>query len=234
MNTAIAKPPVINMRYLLIGLCMLVAAGLALVLTPRMKAADQGKLIDLETMIPKRFGDWRVDESITPLRVSPDVQAKLDKIYNQTLSRTYINQKGERLMLSIAYGGDQSDSMQVHKPEVCYPAQGFQVIKQLNGTLDVGTLLIPVKRLVAVHGARAEPITYWITVGDEVALSGWKRKLAQVRFGFTGRIPDGLLFRVSSIANDEEGAFQAHARFARTLLGAVDVNTRQRLIGRGQ
>ena len=108
---------------------MLAAAGLALALTPRLKLADQGPTISLEAMIPKQFGEWKLEGTIASLIVSPDVQALLDKIYNQTLSRTYINPKGERIMLSIAYGGDQSDTMAVHKPEVCYPAQGFQILK---------------------------------------------------------------------------------------------------------
>ncbi len=114
-------------RHLLIGLIMLAAAGLALALTPRLKVADQGLKINLEAMIPKQFGEWKLDETIAPIMFSPDVQAGLDKIYNQMLNRTYINSQGEQIMLSIAYGGEQSYSMQVHRPEMCYPAQGFQV-----------------------------------------------------------------------------------------------------------
>jgi EpsI family protein len=233
MNIAINKPPLVNMRYLLIGLLMLVAAGLAFALTPREKTADSGPRIDLERMLPKQFGVWRVDESVVPVQVSADVQAKLNKIYNQTLTRTYVNDQGKRVMLSIAYGGDQSDAMQVHKPEVCYPAQGFQVIKQYQDILDLGSVRIPVKRLVAANGARIEPITYWITVGDVVAMSGWKRKIAQLRYGFTGKIPDGLLFRVSTISRDEEAAFQIQAEFSKSLIASMDSFARQRLIGSG-
>ena len=62
---------------------------------------------NLETMFPKAFGDWRVDTSMPVILPSPDVQALLDKIYNQVLSRSYVNAKGERIMLSVAYGGDR-------------------------------------------------------------------------------------------------------------------------------
>ena len=64
----------IKLPHLLIGLAMLAAAGLALALTPRLKLADQGPKISLEAMIPKQFGEWKLEETITSLIVSPDVQ----------------------------------------------------------------------------------------------------------------------------------------------------------------
>lgn len=231
MNTAIAKPPVINMRYLLIGLFMCTAAVLALALTPKQRVADQGPKIDLETMIPKKFGDWRVDESIVPLQVSPDVQAKLSKIYNQTLSRTYINSRGESVMLSVAYGSDQSDSMQVHKPEVCYPAQGFQVLSQYKSVMQINSIEIPVKRLVAKQSSRIEPITYWITVGEEAVTGGVDRKIAQIRYGLTGKVPDGMLVRISNISSNEDASFRLHDIFALDLYRQVESKNRRHVFG---
>ena len=221
----------INLRYLIIGIVMLAAAGLAVAITPREKIADNGPKVDLETMIPKQFGEWRVDEAIAPLQISPDRQASLDKIYNQTLSRTYIDKQGQRIMLSIAYGGDQSDSMAVHKPEVCYPAQGFQVLRQFDAKYDTGYGAIPVRRLVATQGSRIEPITYWITVGDSVA-QGTKLKLEQLKYGLTGRVPDGLLFRISNISGNEQQSFTVHDSFVKALLGALAPDQRTRLIGK--
>src|SRR5690606_39144111 len=155
------------------------------------------------------------------LIADPELQAKLDKIYNQTLTRTYVNSRNERIMLSIAYGGDQSDSMAVHKPEVCYPAQGFQILKNKSGIFSTGEGDIPVKRLVATQGPRIEPITYWTTVGDTVAVSGIKWKLQQMKYGLTGSIPDGLLFRISSIQADESAAYRNQDDFTRALIGAL-------------
>lgn len=224
MNTL--TMPRFNLQYLLIGVFMLAAAGLSVALTPKAKVADQGPKIDLETMIPKQFGDWRVDESIVPVQVSPDVQAKLDKIYNQTLSRTYVNGRGERIMLSIAYGSDQSDSMSVHKPDVCYPAQGFEILSRKKDTMGLAGKTIPVKRLVARQNTRIEPITYWITVGARVVTGGLDRKLAQIRFGMTGSVPDGLLFRISNIDPDPPHAWSLHDRFAAELHEALRDSTR--------
>jgi len=222
----------ISFKHIVIGLCMIAAAGMALALKPTVKVADAGPKVDLEVLIPKSFGDWKIDETIVPLLADPETQAKLDKIYNQTLTRTYVNSKGERIMLSIAYGGDQSDAMAVHKPEICYPAQGFQILKNASGTFSTNDGSIPVKRLVATQGARIEPITYWTTVGDKVAVSGWKWKLQQMKYGLTGQIPDGLLFRISSIQADESVAYQVQDEFARALLGAMTPEGKARIIGK--
>lgn len=222
----------ISLKHLIIGLCMFVAAGMALALKPTHKISDAEPKVDLEVLIPKTFGDWKIDETIMPLIADPQQQALIKKIYNQTLSRTYVNSQGDRVMLSIAYGGDQSDSMAVHKPEVCYPAQGFLLLRNPTiSTFSTGEGSIPVKRLVAEKGQRVEPITYWTTVGDKVAVNGLKWKLQQLKYGLTGKIPDGLLFRISSIQSDDAKAYQMQDAFARELLQAMSPRGRQRIIG---
>ena len=222
----------ISFKHLVIALCMFAAAGMALALKPTQKIADTGPKIDLEVLIPQQFGDWKMDETILPLIANPEQEALIKKIYRQTLSRTYINSSGDRIMLSIAYGGAQTDSMSVHKPEVCYPAQGFQIIKNAADTFSTGEGNIPVKRLVATQGQRIEPITYWTTVGDTVAgVSGLKWKLNVLKYGLTGKIPDGLLFRISSIQADDAKAYQTQDEFARDLLQAMSPSGRERLIG---
>ena len=105
---------------------------------PTKRLADTRPKVVLETLFPKGFGEWRVDDRMPVQLISPDTQAMLDKIYNQTLSRTYINPRGDRIMLSVAYGGDQSDGTRAHRPEVCYPAQGFQILSRSQGRLDIG------------------------------------------------------------------------------------------------
>jgi EpsI family protein len=123
--------------------------------------------------------------------------------------------------------------MGVHKPEICYPAQGLPILNLVAGVFNTGFSEIPVKRLVASRGNGAEPITYWITVGDTVAISGLKWKLAQLKYGLTGRVPDGLLFRVSSIGRtgEEEIAYRLQEEFIRDLLKPLSPESRKRLIG---
>jgi len=219
-------------RVLVAGLAMFVAAGLAVATKPTRKVADEAPRIDLEVLIPKQFGDWKVDPSIVPVQVSPDVQAKLDKIYTQTLARTYVNPRGERVMLSIAYGGDQGgESTQVHRPEFCYTAQGFQIVQSAVDDLATRFGALAVRRLVATQNYRKEPITYWITVGEYATLPGVGRKLRQLAYGLTGRVPDGMLVRVSTLGESAPAAYAVQDRFVNDLLSAVAPSERTRLIG---
>jgi EpsI family protein len=221
---------VANIKYLLIGMALIVAAWGGVVLKPTKHIADQRPKIDLESMIPKQFADWQIDDQVVPLQVDPQRLALLNKIYNQTLARTYINAQGERIMLSIAYGGDESDSMQVHRPDVCYPAQGFQIMDLVIGTFDTGYGVIPVKRMVAKMDSRVEPITYWVTIGDTVAVNSLKWKLAQLKYGLTGKVPDGMLFRVSSLG-EQSSAYPMQENFIKILLKSLTPENRTRLIG---
>jgi EpsI family protein len=216
---------------LVMGALMVSSAVATKALTPTVKLADSQASIDLAGMIPTRFGDWHVDESIIPLQVDPDTQARLDKIYNQTLSRTYVDRNGDRIMLSIAYGGDQSDSLAVHRPETCYTAQGFNVSSNVDGTLATSFGNVAVRRLNATAGARVEPITYWITVGDKVTRPGTEQKLQQLRYGLTGSIPDGMLVRVSSISSDMASAYGLQQKFVGDMLASLAPASRKRLIG---
>ena len=212
------------------ALLMVAGAVAAWVATPTRRMADTRPRVDIEQLIPSSFGDWRVDRSIVPVQIDPAVQKQIRELYSQTLARTYINQKGEQVMLVIAYGGEQNDTMAVHKPDVCYPAQGFEIIRTQSTLLDSGFGAVPVAQLVARQPRRYEPLTYWIRVGDTVDGTGFQRKLTQLKYGMHGAIPDGLLFRVSSFGPEEQ-AFPLQGRFARELLAALPPAGRAFLIG---
>ena len=186
---------------------------------------------DLERLVPERFGDWRVDADVPPVAPAPDVQAKLDRLYGQVLSRTYVNAAGERMMLTVAYGGDQSDALKVHRQEVCYRAQGFEIHGLAHGSLTADGRSIPVTRMLAVRGERSEPVTYWFTMGDRVVLGRFERLRVQLAAGLRGRVPDGMLVRVSSLSGDAPAAYAAQAGFVGALLAAVPAPSATRLAG---
>src|ERR1700693_5945618 len=95
------KPFIVS---LVLGLLMVSSSVLTMVLTPSIDIADQQNQIDLEALIPSEFNDWKMDVSEAPLLINPDEKGTINKLYTQTLSRTYINRQGEHVMLSIAYG----------------------------------------------------------------------------------------------------------------------------------
>lgn len=187
--------------------------------------------VKLEAAVPSAFGDWRIDPYTRPVIPDPSTLAALTRIYHETLARTYINSRGERIMLSLAYGRRQNDSMRLHQPEGCYTGQGFgvRVIGQIN--VGNGAASFPVTRLHATLGARQEPVTYWMVIGGRHAVTQTEMKLAQLRFGLRGYLPDGLLFRVSSINPDSNAGFSLQDQFIQQLLAAVTPVVRDGLVG---
>ena len=224
------KSPLLRTGIVLAAL-MFAATALAVVLRPSSRVADESPTFSLDRMIPEQFEDWRVDSSIMPIQVSPDVQAELDKIYNQTLARTYVNTRGERIMLSIAYGGDQSDSLSVHLPEGCYGGQGFAIQEKIKSSIATAFGGIPVARLVASKGSRVEPITYWLVSAGTASSSTWETKLAKLAYSIKGKIPDGMLVRISSISSNAPNAYELQSRFSNALLSSLTPEDRARLIG---
>lgn len=216
---------------LIVAALMIASVAAAHFMKPTARSADQLPKLNLESAIPSAFGDWKVDTSAPPMLVSPDVKAELDKIYNQTLSRVYVNSRGERVMLSIAYGGDQSDSLTVHMPEGCYTGQGFQIRFRDAHVIDAEGARIPLVRLLAEKGQRSEPISYWIFIGSDFATSRAERKLAQLKSSLLGTIPEGLLVRVSNISREKDQSYALHEDFIGSMVSAIPPEKRKRIVG---
>jgi EpsI family protein len=221
----------VNPTAVVIALLMVAASAAAIIARPGTKAAAGASQFFLELTVPRRFGDWQVEPLRVAQVVNPQTQELLDKLYTEVLARTYVNSTGYRVMLSLAYGSDQRGSLQAHKPEVCYPAQGFTLHRNQAAVLATPFGEIPVRRLYATLGSRSEPVTYWFVVGDTAVQSKLQKRLVDLRMGLTGRIPDGLLFRVSSIDTDVARAYEVQDRFVRELLQAVPPDARRRLSG---
>lgn len=220
-----------NPSKLLLGLAMIVAAGLTVAITPTLHIADKLPPVNLETMIPKQFGDWTLDEKIVYQQISPDLKSALDKIYTVVLTRTYTSSRGYRIMLSVPYGKDQTDGLSAHDPEGCYPAQGLQIMSKSEEVLSTSSGDIPVHRMEASGGGRHELVTYWFTMGNHAVSSEWDRKKQQMHYAFRGEIPDGMLVRVSSIDADTKDAYRIQGLFIDALVKALPPESRLRVSG---
>jgi len=217
---------------LVLGALMLSSAAVTRVLTPTEKIADREAPINLESMVPTRFGHWQLDaEAGANVLPSPDVQANLDKIYDQILSRTYVNERGERIMLTITYGSAQTQDLRAHRQEVCYTAQGFEISDLSHEVMRIFNHNVPVTRMFAQKDARQEPVTYWFTMGNQVVLSRTERFLVQLKYSFSGVIPDGLLVRVSNLTPNKNAGFQTQADFLNELMPALAPAAVTKLLG---
>jgi EpsI family protein len=216
-------------RAILLSVSMLLASFASIALTP--KLAVKPPEFSLENIIPERFGDWQMDNQANQSVVNPQTQAFLQTLYSQTLSRVFVNPKGRRIMLSLAYGADQNHDNQIHKPEVCYPAQGFQIIRKYNVMIRAGNLELPAMRVETQSGGRYEPVTYWIRMGDTLVRGAIEQNLARVRAGLNGKITDGMLFRISEVNSETQNSYALQDQFIAELLTSLTPEARQLLIG---
>ena len=219
------------MKNLLLGTLIVLAAFAAMTFRPTILLADQRPKVELEELIPRQFGDWREIKQSAEQIINPQQTALLQKLYSQTLSRTYINTNGTVVMVSVAYGSNQSDGIALHYPEVCYPAQGFQLMNNEKVVIHTPFGVIPAKKLMTKLGNRFEPVTYWTTIGDKAVEGGIHTKLEQIKYGMRGAIPDGLIFRISSINREESSGHDDQNKFARDLVASLPVESRLRLAG---
>jgi EpsI family protein len=209
------------------------SAVLGTVGRPSVKAEVGPAAFKLDNAIPAHFGEWSEVRQEVQQVVNPQTQELLDKLYSQLLTRVYRNREGERVMLSMAYGGDQRGKLQAHLPEVCYPAQGFELRNKVQQDLQTSFGSIPVTRLETRLGQRHEPVSYWFTLGDKTLRSSsrWEKRWVEIRFGLTGEVPGGLLFRVSSLDGDASRAYGLHDRFILDLLTLIGSESRAKLLG---
>ena len=214
------------------GLALCCALLAAEILKPD-RVVTRAAMLELEHVVPTRIRQWRVDAAPPPVQpASEDRASRRSPGEQQILARTYVDDRGRRVMLVISYGLDPTnDGLQGHRPEYCYQAQGFSVQTLRDERLVLGGSQLPVRRLVAERGLRQEPITYWMMVGERAVRPGWERKFEQLRAGLGGRVPEGMLVRVSSLERDARVGHAVQAQFIESLLASLDAHARARVAG---
>jgi EpsI family protein len=135
-------------------------------------------------------------------------------------------------MLSIAYGKNQSKALELHVPEICYPAQGFALLHKRKFLLNLSGNSILATRLQTNLDQRFEPVTYWTVVGDQITTNALEKRLTEMRYAMHGQIPDGMLVRVSSIDKNSDKAYALQSSFARDLIQAISPDHRSRFAGK--
>lgn len=223
------SPRWVSALLLCVAMCAASFTALRLKL-PAIEAADV-RLPGLESLIPPMFGDWRMLPSSVGAIVNPVVDEVLAQTYTELVTRVYADGQGRRIMLSVAYGSNQSRDLQVHRPEVCYSAQGFIVSDLRKDTLNTAHGALPIMRLNARAGRRSESITYWLRMGDSVVRGNIEQGIARVSAGLQGSPIDGIVFRVSSIGATPDVEYRIHDAFVADLLGQADLPALRQLTG---
>ena len=195
------------------------------------------KGLPLTQLVPARIGVWVLGEGgdIVVPKVPGSLSAKL---YTDTLTRLYVNSEtGEQVMLLIAYGRAQSDILQLHRPESCYPAIGLPIMFRRDDDIALGRAggAIPAVALTAGAGNRIEDIVYWTRLGEYLPRSAADQRRDRLKTAMDGIVSDGVLIRASTLRMDPEGG-PLHDRlnaFLVAFVSAIPTAKRPGFIGTG-
>lgn len=202
-------------RDIMLGGLMVAAAGATWARLPRESlSATDGEVLD--GILPASVGDWRVIEG-QGLVVPPEQEARADAVYSHVLTNTYQRGGAAPIMLLIAYDQRQSGMLQIHRPEACYPAQGFTLSGEQPVALELGGTAVDARFLTAVNGQRNEQILYWTRIGCSFPTTYDGQRSAVIGYNLRQQIPDGALIRISAIDPDVRRARASLIGFAETL-----------------
>ena len=216
-------------RNMLLGGALLATAGLAYARTPRTHHDLLGK-DKLEAVIPKRIGPWEL-EFRNGLVLPPEDQMR-DQLYAQILTRVYTSAAHPPIMLLIAQGRGQDGTIQIHRPEVCYPAGGYSLSEGTVESIQLqGGAPLPTRRFTAFGSDRTEHLLYWTRIGRLLPTTWLDQRLAVFEENMRGVIPDAVLVRVSLIGADRSAANGPLEDFSRALVSSVQPATRRFLVG---
>lgn len=220
-------------RSLLICILVVLAAIVAYALRPSILLAEAYPRLPLAVEIPAVLQRWqKVSDDVAV--VDPTQEAVLNYLYAETFAASYRDSNNHLVMLSVAYGRDQSDGHDVHKPDLCYPSQGFSILETSPINLTVGTgYSILAQYLKTRKGNRPEPLIYWTTVGDRIYQGKLGKKRIAFEYSLKNLIPDGLVIRVSAIEENDELAKQLISDFISDWYATSSEEGRRRFFGKG-
>lgn len=220
-------------RDLFLGGGCAAAGGLAYWLKPRKRLVllSGAKMADI---LPLKFGDWSAENS-DGLVQPKDADGLAATLYSEMVGRIYHQAStGANIMMLVAYGDTQSDLLQLHRPEICYPAVGFNLVSAVKAKLELpGGREVPVRHVVATAQDRQENIVYWARMGEYLPDSSNEQRRVRLATAMEGYIPDGALVRFSMVQPDSDKAFETMNNFILRLLKAISPAKRSALIGTG-
>lgn len=121
--------------------------------------------------LPANMNGWHGKDA----KLDASTKQALDA--DEVLSRNYINQSmdaGLNLLVVYRKLGRRGFA---HRPEMCYPAQGWEIISKSYTTVPYGGKDVQAVRVVAQKNDEKDVIIYWFASGRKVEASFVKQQL---------------------------------------------------------
>ncbi len=223
------QPTALTRRKFALGLAFASIAGVAAARQPSSHVDYLGSN-KLEKVLPENLGKWSFASS-SGLVVPPEDQLA-QALYSQLLTRVYTSATGTPIMLLVAQSASQTGILQIHRPEFCYTAGGFELTPSSPHRVSLppdGTL--PALSISASMRGLTEQIVYWTRVGQHLPQNWTQQRLAVAMDNLRGVIPDAVMVRVSTYGADKTAALAEIDDFIRTMIGSVAPSARRVFIG---
>ena len=223
------QPTALTRRKFALGLAFASIAGVAAARQPSNHVDYLGKN-KLDEILPEKLGKWTFMSS-SGLVVPPEDQLA-QALYGQLLTRVYASPSGAPIMLLVAQSGSQTGILQIHRPEFCYTAGGYELTPSMPHRVALPpNAPLPALSISASMRGVTEQIVYWTRVGQHLPQSWTQQRLAVAMDNLRGVIPDAVMVRVSTYGNDKAAALAEIDDFIRTMIGSVAPSARRVFIG---
>ena len=193
----------IDRRAFIVGGTMMAAAAGAATRIPQPNSPPIAE-DKFKALVPDRVGAWKYQQA-SGLVLPPD-DALSDRLYDNLVTRVYTNPAGQTMMFLVAYKNYQDGVIQIHRPEICYPAGGYRLTDTVASTIPIGAAEpLPVNSFSANGNERDEQVLYWTRIGERFPVRWIEQRMAVLRANLAQINPDGMLARVS-MPNDDMAA----------------------------
>jgi EpsI family protein len=215
--------PQVDRRKFVIGFAFAAAAALAAWRSPRMKLDRLGSQ-KLDDLVPKKIGRWNLvsDDGV----VVPPNDPLLYSLYSQQLTRVYWDGQNTPIMVLMAQNGFQSGFLQVHRPEYCYTAVGYDISNTVPHPIQLASGSLRANEMDATRDGRTEHVVYWTRIGDEIPTSWTQQKLMVAEQNLRGIVPDAILIRISTLSEDRSTSLSSIDTFVREMISSIPADRR--------
>lgn len=199
-----------------------ILAGVLLCAFAGVEGAQYYKRLQLRQVtwdrVPKQLGAWEGQNAhFSPLFGKDPADA--------TLLRVYIRRDVAPITVYAGFHSDLSDGLEVHTPELCYPAQGWHVISEEKCALGAfrGKGLLA-REIVVGKEQERRLVVWWYFAGSQPFEERIRRVYGMmIQAMLTGRT-DGALVRLETPieSTGTQGARDRIVTFARLLIPALE------------
>jgi EpsI family protein len=150
---------------------------------------------------PETIGNWlTVDEQV----IEGDAMAILD--VDDYVMRTYANEAGDKIGLYVGYFETQQGDKEIHSPDYCVPAAGWQSVERKQLFLPLSgysSVKIPVNLYLVTKGSQKQLFIWWYQARGRTYASDYLNRFYLLWDAITKHRTDGALVRVNTAVHSD-------------------------------